>query len=85
MAKWNQKRNWPLRKVVDREQVFRSTPDFPDGYINETLSCGHQHKDAVDSAFGSKTHRRCKECWQASPVHQLRAKVRRRIRRSINA
>jgi hypothetical protein len=33
----------PLRQIVDREQVFRSTHDYPDGWIKETLSCGHVH------------------------------------------
>lgn len=37
----------PLRKVVERRQDFRSTEDFPDGWIDETLECGHIHREGI--------------------------------------
>ena len=37
----------PLRKVVNRHQDFRSTEDFPHGWIVESLECGHEHHEAI--------------------------------------
>lgn len=65
----------PLRKVLDRRQDFRSTEDFSHGWINETLECGHIHRegiapdDPVTDVDGhpirhshNATRRRCDEC-----------------------
>jgi hypothetical protein len=40
-------REFPLRRIIDREMSFQSTEDFPDGWINETLACGHIFKNAI--------------------------------------
>lgn len=37
----------PLRQVIDRQQDFRSSEDYPDGFIRETLDCGHEHIEAI--------------------------------------
>lgn len=60
------KRQWPLRAVVERWQSFETNDDYPDGWINEKLECGHLYKN--DIAQSSPEHRtearrrRCREC-----------------------
>lgn len=36
-----------LRKVIERRQDFRSTPDYPQGFVVETLDCGHEHIEVI--------------------------------------
>ena len=83
MTNWNAKRQWPMRKVVDRRQDFRSSPEYPDGYIEETLECGHMHRDPVDGPWPSGRHmRRCGECAKTPAVQKV-IRVRTRLRRLL--
>lgn len=38
----------PLRKVVERTQSFQSTEDYPDGWIEEKLECGHVRIEGIN-------------------------------------
>ena len=64
-----------LRKVMSRVQDFRSTEEYPDGFLREVLECGHVHFEAVEKdppatdngrpfPHGNPTakKRRCREC-----------------------
>ena len=63
------KSTWPLQKVNDREQIFQTSEEYPQGYIKETLACGHHYKENIAVTAGSHKvnakMRRCKECAQA--------------------
>lgn len=63
------KKQWPLRRVVDRAQNFKSTQEMPDGWIEELLECGHIYKDSISSWSNlhktNTTSRRCSECARA--------------------
>ena len=67
------KRRWPLRLVTERRQDFRSTDDYPDGYIAETLECGHEYINDIANIY-SQQHRpqahrrRCKQCAYPNPL-----------------
>ena len=37
-----------LRKVVSRTQDFRSTVDYPHGFIVEKLECGHERIESIN-------------------------------------
>lgn len=78
-------RAWPLRKVISREQSFQSTVDFPEGWINETLECGHIRQERIEKyeyvsretprpthAHNAKA-RHCQDCARATA-----SRVRRR-------
>ena len=60
------KRKWPLQKVVDRVQSFSSTDEYPQGWVEEKLACGHVYLDNI--AKHSELHRsgvkrrRCAKC-----------------------
>ena len=64
------KRTWPLRRVLDRRQDFHCTEDYPDGFIEERLECGHVYLDNI--ARHTETHRsnverrRCEKCARAA-------------------
>jgi hypothetical protein len=63
----------PLRWVVSRRQVFRTSIDYPAGYVIETLECGHERREPLDPTLDDildeldpsrkvPTRRRCVEC-----------------------
>ena len=55
---------------MDREQDFRTTEDYPQGFVREQLECGHIYRDNI-AIIGAEHHRdnakrrRCEECARA--------------------
>ena len=66
------KRRWPLRRVIERRQDFRSTEEFPQGWIEETLDCGHVFLNNIaiigETLRTSSARRRCKDCARAKGI-----------------
>lgn len=66
------KRHWPLRAVIERRQDFRSTGDYPEGWIEETLDCGHVFRNNIairgETLRTSAAKRRCKDCARAKGI-----------------